>query len=109
MIKFLLNLICMLIIFSIGLFLGIDQSTVTIYPNQTQPLTGVHMDTKIDMETEAITDREAIVDEIDAPLITENTGERTFLTKVASGGEQVIQTVCDGIVTVTFTVIDEIF
>ncbi|KAB8127561.1 hypothetical protein F9U64_17490 [Gracilibacillus oryzae] len=107
--KYVFYLLVMSIIFSIGLYLGVDRTSPDISQQGVPVITAEEPKTDGKMNNELIVDRQAIIDEIKQEPKEILPEDQPFLSHVASGGEQIVQTVCDSLVSITHTFVNELF
>ncbi|SER18300.1 hypothetical protein SAMN04487944_101540 [Gracilibacillus ureilyticus] len=108
--KYVFYLLIMSIIFSIGLYMGMDR-TSPVSSDKEGYGTADEIPGEIVLEnTENMVNREDIIEELDSePSEAALPDDRPFLSHVANGGEQIVQTVCDNLVSITHTVVDGLF
>ncbi|MFC4404162.1 hypothetical protein [Gracilibacillus xinjiangensis] len=111
MMKYVFYLLILSVIFSIGLYIGMDRTSPVTNSVVQQPITDDQSAGDNQIVNELMVDRQDIIKEMDNPndLVTTLPEERPFLSRVANGGEQVVKIVCDNLVTITHTFVDGIF
>ncbi|PWU68468.1 hypothetical protein [Gracilibacillus dipsosauri] len=101
--KFLSFLLVICVIFSFGLYVGMDRTDSTKAVS--------HQEEVIDKgkQDDDVVDREDIIDEINGDVPEVGTPGNSPLFAVANSGEEIVSKVCNKIVGVTHAIIDELF
>ncbi len=104
--KYFFYLLLLTLVFSLGMYIGIDRSEGHVAVGQAQEEVVSESEQVDDVE---VVNRDKIIEEVEKEVKVNEEIKPTFLHSIAGKGEKVVKVIFDQIVDVTYSVVDGIF